>query len=116
MLIVDDSQTLRELTTMQLEEAGFTISSASSGVEAISIIGADPGRFDVLLTDYAMPMMSGLELVRAAREHRPEFPAVIVTGFAEVEAMKGRPDNVVVVPKPFTSAALVEALESTMRA
>jgi hypothetical protein len=41
---------------------------------------------------------------------------VIATGFAEAEAMKGRPDNVIVVPRPFTSAALVEALESTMRA
>lgn len=116
VLLVDDSQTLRDLTTMQLEEAGFRISSASSGVEAISIIGEDPDRFDVLLTDYAMPMMSGLELVAAARQHRPEFPAVIVTGFAEVEAMKSRPDNVMVIPKPFTAAALVEALESTLQA
>jgi signal transduction histidine kinase len=115
VLLVDDSQTLRNLTAMQLEEAGFTISSVASGVEAISIIGKDPTRFDVLLTDYAMPMMSGLELVAAARRHRPEFPAVIVTGFAEVEAMKSRPDNVTVVPKPFTAAALVEALESTLQ-
>jgi signal transduction histidine kinase len=116
VLLVDDSQTLRDLTAMQLEEAGFTISSASSGVEAISIIGQDPGRFDVLLTDYAMPVMSGLELVAAARQHRPEFPAVIVTGYAEVEAMKSRPDNVTVVPKPFTAAALIEALHSSLQA
>jgi signal transduction histidine kinase len=115
VLLVDDSQTLRKLTSMQLEEAGYTTFSVSSGVEAIAVIGEDPGRFDVLLTDYAMPMMSGLELVAAARQHRPEFPAVIVTGFAELEAMRSRPENVAVIPKPFTAAALVEVLESAMQ-
>jgi hypothetical protein len=65
VLLVDDSQTLRSLTEMQLAEHGYVVTSVSSGVEAIAMIGQAPAKFDLLLTDYAMPMMSGLE--RGAR-------------------------------------------------
>jgi CheY-like chemotaxis protein len=114
VLLVDDSYTLRSLTEMQLAEGGFIVSSASSGVEAIALIGRDPDAFDVLLTDYAMPLMSGLELVEAARKHRPDFPAVIVTGYAELDAMKARPPDVRVLSKPFSTTALLEALELSL--
>ena len=114
VLVVDDSQTLRSLTAMQLSEEGFKVATASSGVEAIEMINQDPNAYDVLLTDYAMPLMSGLDLVAAARRHRARFPAVIITGYADVEAMKSRPNDVVVVAKPFTLANLLNALENSL--
>lgn len=114
VLLVDDSQTLRRLTEMQLAEGGYLVSGASSGVEAVAMIGQDPHRFDVLLTDYAMPMMSGLELVEAARRHRPDLPAVIMTGYAQLEAMNARPSNVAVVSKPFTAAILGDAINRSL--
>jgi CheY-like chemotaxis protein len=114
VLVVDDSKTLRSLTAMQLTQEGFDVRTASSGAEAIALIGEQPEAFDVLLTDYAMPLMSGLELVAAARQYRASFPAVIITGYAEVEAMRNRPDDVIVVPKPFTLAHLLTALESSL--
>lgn len=114
VLLVDDSQTLRSLTEMQLAEHGYVVTSVSSGVEAIAMIGLAPERFEVLLTDYAMPMMSGLELIEAARQHRPDFPAVVMTGYAQLEAMKARPADVAVVSKPFTHVALVDAIEKSI--
>ena len=114
VLLVDDSQTLRRLTAMQLSEAGFGVETASSGVEALALIRENPDAFDVLVTDFAMPTMSGLELVFAAREHRRNFPAVIITGYADIDAMKNRPPDVPVVPKPFTTAKLVTTLESAL--
>jgi CheY-like chemotaxis protein len=99
---------------MQLAEGGYLVSGASSGVEAVAMIGQDPHRFDVLLTDYAMPMMSGLELVEAARRHRPDLPAVIMTGYAQLEAMNARPSNVAVVSKPFTAAILGDAINRSL--
>jgi CheY-like chemotaxis protein len=114
ILLVDDSQTLRDLTEMQLVEEGYQVTGASSGVEAVALIGRDPDRYDLLLTDYAMPMMSGLELVEAARRRRPALPAVIITGYAQVEALAARPADVAVVSKPFTSADLSRAISRTL--
>ena len=114
VLLVDDSQTLRNLTEMQLVEQGYLVTSVSSGIEAIAMIGEAPEKFEVLLTDYAMPMMSGLELVEAARQHRADFPAVVMTGYAQLEAMKARPADVAVVSKPFTNIALIDAIEKSI--
>lgn len=114
VLVVDDSETLRSLTAMQLIAEGFEVKTTSSGVEAIAMIGQDPDAFDILLTDYAMPVMSGLDLIAAARRHRPEFPAVIITGYADVEAIRNRPDGVIIVAKPFTLASLLNALDSSL--
>lgn len=114
VLLVDDSQTLRNLTGMQLTEEGYQVQSAASGVEALTLIEQNPDAFDVLLTDYAMPLMTGLDLIAAARRQRTSLPAVVITGYAEVEAMKNRPDNVIVVAKPFTMASLILALESSL--
>jgi signal transduction histidine kinase/DNA-binding response OmpR family regulator len=115
ILLVDDSQTLRDLTEMHLIENGFSVTGAASGIEAIAMIGLDPEQFDLLLTDYAMPMMSGLELVEAARRHRPTMPAIIMTGYAQLEAINARPTDVAVVPKPFTAAALTDAITQSLR-
>lgn len=114
ILLVDDSQTLRSLTEMQLLESGFRVTAAASGIEAIAMIGDDPDRFDLLLTDYAMPMMSGLELVEGARRHRPSMPALIMTGYAQLEAMNARPADVSIVPKPFTMQVLAEAIARSL--
>jgi signal transduction histidine kinase len=115
VLLVDDSQTLRDLTKMQLTEEGYSVTSASSGTEALAMIDGEPERFDVLLTDFAMPVMSGVELVNAARRRRPDWPAVIITGYAQTEAIAGRPAGVPIVSKPFTTAILVEAIEGVLR-
>ena len=114
ILLVDDSQTLRSLTEMQLLESGFRVTAAASGIEAIAMIGEDPHRFDLLLTDYAMPMMSGLELVEGARRLRPNMPAIIITGYAQLEAMNSRPADVSIVSKPFTMQVLAEAIERSL--
>lgn len=116
VLVVDDSRTLRSLTAIQLTEEGFIVDTASSGVEAVAMIGQNPDGYDILLTDYAMPQMSGLELVSAARQYRPNFAAVIITGYAEVEAMNTRPSDVVVVAKPFSIDDLLAALENSLAA
>lgn len=114
ILLVDDSQTLLNLTEMQLVEEGYRVTGASSGVEAIAMIGQDPGKYDLLVTDYAMPMMSGLELVEAVRRQRPRMPAVIVTGYAQLEAIAARPPDVALVSKPFTAADLTGAIAQTL--
>jgi CheY-like chemotaxis protein len=58
--------------------------------------------WDLLVTDYAMPHQSGTQLVAAVRKLRPELPALIITGYAENEAIGERPDDVAILAKPFS--------------
>jgi DNA-binding NtrC family response regulator len=63
-----------------------------------------------MISDYAMPHVSGTEFLRGARELCPGVPALIITGYAEIDAIDGRPDNVEVLLKPFTPTSLEAAI------
>jgi CheY-like chemotaxis protein len=67
--------------------------------------------FDLLISDYAMPHQSGTEFLREARKLCPGVPALIITGYAETEAIGDRPDGVEVLLKPFTPMVLETAIE-----
>jgi YesN/AraC family two-component response regulator len=69
---------------------------------------------DVLLTDYAMPGMSGLDLVRDALRNRPKLSAIIVTGFDEFPGLRGEFSGVTLLRKPFEVAQLVEAIQAAV--
>jgi CheY-like chemotaxis protein len=63
-----------------------------------------------MISDYAMPNISGTEFLRQAREICPNVPALIITGYAEADAVKDRPDGVEILLKPFTPCKLEAAL------
>jgi DNA-binding NtrC family response regulator len=58
-----------------------------------------------------MPHLSGTDLLRAAQDICPEVPALIVTGYAEADAIRDRPEHVEILQKPFTPEALEGAIE-----
>jgi two-component SAPR family response regulator len=62
-----------------------------------------------------MPLISGAEAIRQAREIRPDIPAVILTGYAEAASISGRPNDVYVLLKPFKPEQLAELIERTHR-
>ena len=66
--------------------------------------------YDLMISDYAMPHLSGTDFLREARELCPGVPALIITGYAEAEAISDRPDGVEVLLKPFTPRELEDAL------
>ena len=109
-LLVDDSASLREITAAMLRERGFAVSTAAGGAEALSLMEREPDRFDLIITDFAMPLVSGLDVIRFARNLRSDWPAIIISGFANEEAMKDRPDDVPFLGKPYSDEALVEAI------
>jgi signal transduction histidine kinase len=114
ILLVDDAVGLRDLTCLHLVEAGYRVTCASSGTEAMEIIKGDAGTFDIIVTDYAMPSMSGLELITSAREVRSDWPAVIISGYADVHDIAKRPADVPLLTKPFTRSKLLEALRTVV--
>jgi DNA-binding NtrC family response regulator len=66
--------------------------------------------YDVIISDYAMPHLSGTDFLRGARELCPGVPALIITGYAEADTISDRPDGVEILLKPFTA----NVLESTL--
>ena len=78
VLVVEDGDKTRRLVADVLREARCRVWTASDGVEAVEILEAE--RVDLLLTDYDMPRMNGLELLRWSQAHVPHVPRVLMTG------------------------------------
>ena len=113
VLLIDDSSSLLELTAESLRQYGFKVTTAAGGAEALAAIEREPDRFDIIVTDFAMPMISGLDVIRFARNLRSGWPAVIITGYANAGALAEGPDDVPLVTKPFDEQDLIETIRST---
>jgi CheY-like chemotaxis protein len=100
VLLTDDSRDVLVMVEAFLRKDGFTVETANGGGVAMAALGAGR-RFDVLVTDYMMAGMTGVELIRRAREVQPGLPALVITGYAEVtEFMTGLPKAALLL-KPF---------------
>jgi signal transduction histidine kinase/CheY-like chemotaxis protein len=110
ILLVDDTADLRELTAAILTEHGFLVRTAAGGAEALALMEREPDRFDVIVTDFAMPLVSGLDVIRFARNLRSGWPAIMISGYADASAIEDRPQDVALLGKPFSDEALVDAI------
>ena len=110
VLLVDDHAEVRSTTAALLEDCGHEVRQAENGAVALDLLKKRDCNFDILITDYAMPHLSGTDFLREARLVCPEIPALLITGYAEVESIGDRPENVEVLLKPFTPAKLEAAI------
>ena len=110
ILLVDDHPEVRTTTAALLLDLGHSVTEASNGAEALAMLEQGQCVCDLLITDYAMPHLSGTDLLKGARELCPDIPALIITGYADTEVIGDRPDDVQILLKPFAPAALEEAL------
>jgi CheY-like chemotaxis protein len=83
ILFVDDEQLLVMVGADMLESNGHQVTAAGSGAEALELLRSN-GRFDLLITDHAMPGMTGVELAAKAKEVAPEIRVVLASGFQEI--------------------------------
>lgn len=117
-LIVDDSITMRRIVANSLKNLGYTdFVEASDGKDALDKLAADDS-IDFVITDWNMPVLSGLELIRAIRssENLCNLPVLMVTtrGVKEdiMEALAAKVNNYIV--KPFTPPVLKEKIEQIL--
>ncbi|MBB5046197.1 PAS domain S-box-containing protein [Rhodopseudomonas rhenobacensis] len=112
ILLVDDDPLVRMNTAYLLMDLGHSVMEAQSGAQALQLLDSD-ARFDVLLTDYAMPGMTGLDLAIRVKVLKPKLPIVLATGYAELppDALLGFPR----LGKPYTQDQLAESLEAAIR-
>jgi CheY-like chemotaxis protein len=88
---------------------GHEVVEAATGTAALTALKSDCS-YDLLITDYAMPHVSGAEFLREARTLCPGVPALMITGYADADAIKDRPEAVEVLLKPFTPRKLESAI------
>jgi len=84
VLFVDDESSLIELGERILVYLGYQVTTRTSSIEALELFRAKPDDFDLVVTDYTMPNMTGGELAKHILAIRPEMPIVLCTGFSEV--------------------------------
>jgi CheY-like chemotaxis protein len=118
VLIVEDGDTLREVTGRTLARRGHNVLTAASGRAAIELAEHYPGTIDLLLTDVSLPEMLGREVAERVRALRPGIRVVYMSGYAEsVLAAQGTiDDGATLVEKPFSEAELITKLRDTLDA
>ncbi len=109
ILVVDDEQSIVETLTVLLRREGFQVISAASGQEAIDKLDENP---DVVLTDIRMPRVSGIDVLAATRDRRPDTPVVLMTAQASLQsAIQAVNEGAFYyVQKPFTNEELLAIL------
>jgi signal transduction histidine kinase/two-component SAPR family response regulator len=110
ILLVDDHDGVRAATVTLLEELGYRVTAMPDGPQATGLPNEELDTIDILISDYAMPLMSGAEVIRQLRAKRDALPAIIITG--HVDAISHIPESVLVLSKPFTLTQLQDAIAS----
>jgi DNA-binding NtrC family response regulator len=100
ILVVDDKQSFRFMLKGYLDDAGYQVECAASGVEALVLL--KQGSFDLVLSDMVMPEMDGMALLRQVRSRHPLLPFVLVTAHGSIDsavaAMKEGADDYLLKP------------------
>ncbi|MDD1968536.1 response regulator [Pseudomonas putida] len=105
ILLVDDDPDVRSVTSMMLSSLGYSVVEADSGHDALKKV--DSG-IDLVLTDFAMPNMTGAELSDLLKRDRPELPVMFITGFADIDILDV--DQQLIVQKPYKEEELARKL------
>lgn len=98
ILIVDDEALISMSTMDMLEDLGHTVLEANSGKQALELL-AMSGPVDLVMTDYSMPGMSGVDLANAVRQAYPGLPVLLATGYADLPPGGG--DDLPRISKPY---------------
>jgi DNA-binding NtrC family response regulator len=113
ILLVDDLTDVLLTLTALLAKAGFEITPADSGNQALAILAAD-GPFDVLITDFAMPAMNGADLIARSRVVQPGLRGIVMTGFGESGLVDTLPHGTDVLHKPVLRKDLIATVHRLM--
>jgi CheY-like chemotaxis protein len=111
ILAVDDDVLVLMNTAALLEDLGHEVIEASCAAEALALFEARPD-IDLLVTDQAMPGMTGSQLIEAIRQRRPDLPIILASGYGETPS--DGLDSVVRLGKPFNQRDLQRALATAI--
>ncbi|MSU50740.1 MAG: response regulator, partial [Opitutus sp.] len=112
-LVIDDDEPVRLVAAGMLKSLGASVQTVSDGQAGIEVFRANPAEFDVVLLDLLMPGLTGEETLKVLRSIRSDVRVLIISGFSNTDVMErlsGDRGPFVFLHKPFTRAALANAL------
>lgn len=109
ILLVEDDDLLREVTTLILKKCQFDVVEAVNGSDALRLFDET---IDLVLTDIIMPIMDGIELIRELQRKDPNLKCLAITGFSNVDV----PHHIEVLHKPIGGKKLVAILNERLAA
>ncbi len=116
VLVVEDEEAVRTLVRFTLEGQGYTVLTASTGMDALDLLRMHPGQVDLLVTDMIMPGISGRELAEEARKASHDLRVIYMSGYTDDAlsryGLQGSSDQF--IQKPFTPLGLVRKVRSTL--
>jgi len=115
ILLVDDHEAVRETTAGMLCDMGHKVRAAADGPTMLRTLKEAPADYDLIITDYAMPLMSGSDMLKQARKLRPDIPGIIISGYADGRSISREPSEIIVLTKPFTVDQINAAICSVLR-
>lgn len=117
ILLVDDEPSVGKHTENVLKRLGYDVTTFLTAGDALRFVKASPHDFQLLITDYSMPHMSGLELATQIRDIIPNVPVILMSGFLNEEAFRNMPAGLdpVFIPKPFTIPELATSIRKAIK-
>jgi hypothetical protein len=119
LLVVEDDDAVRDLVGLMVRRGGYHAMCLPGPAAALDVIRARDGQpFDALVTDMVMAGMTGIELARAARDHVPGLPVLIMSGYTAgtLPDEAALPQGMALIRKPFTKDALLHAVAQVLDA
>ncbi len=114
VLVVEDDDGVRRFIVECLQSLGYAVSQAAGGVEGLEHIRSDPP--ELLIVDYAMPGLNGVDVINEARRTAPSLPIILATGYADMDAVHRTIDPSRVLRKPFQISDLEAAVRGALAA
>lgn len=116
VLVIDDSEGVRKLIETHLLRAGFNVVQASDGEQGLEILNVKRNEIDVVLADMVMPRLGGLDVIRSMRKLNLDIPALLMTGFIDLESLALPKDLAVAgyIVKPVTAEQLRRELDRVL--
>jgi len=112
VLVVDDDRLVRRFMAESLRSLGYQVTEAADGNAALEQLRTDA--YDLLIVDFAMPGMNGVEVARVGRELRPSLRTLIVSGYADTNALENAIGAQPQLRKPFNVAELQAAVKNLL--
>lgn len=116
ILFVDDEPMLAELGKQMLEQLGYSVVAETNSVDALELFGSNPDQFELVITDYTMPNMTGAALTREVARIRPDVPVILCSGFADkmTEVKERKLGISAFIMKPLNRRTLAETIRQVL--
>ncbi len=116
ILLVDDEPSIVKMQKLMIQRLGYTVATQNSSMEALESFRADPGSFDLIITDMTMPGMTGDRLAAEVKKIRPDIPVILCTGFSEKVNLKTAKDIMIdgFLMKPVDKEKMVKMIRNVL--